>query len=69
MTEIVVPLSLMTCAFLDTAKNRKQAVDTFRKLHRMPDESEIPEALAVSVIEHYYAQNGGKPWLRPKESK
>ncbi len=66
MTQGVVRLSAASCAFLDTARSRRRAVEVFRILHCMSDGSEIPNEVAVQVVEAYYAQNGGKPWLRKK---
>ena len=66
MTQIRIQLSPLTEAFLQTARSRKSAVHTFRALFRTDTGQEIPEDLAVACVERYYAESGGKPWLRRK---
>ncbi|MCA1570769.1 MAG: hypothetical protein LC798_10725 [Chloroflexi bacterium] len=66
-TQVVMPVSPVVDAFLQTAGSRKQAVHVVRSLYRMPDGAEIPETLAVAAVEAYYAGHGGKPWLRKKK--
>ena len=68
MSEIALKVSPLTEAFLQTARSRRAAVEIFRKLYRMPDgTTEIDPALAIEIVEQYYAQCGGKPWLKTKE--
>ena len=65
MTEVVVKMSMLLCAFLDTAKSRKSAVETIKAFYGTEDDP-IPDAVAVQIVEAYYAQHGPKPWLRTK---
>ncbi len=54
MTPVTVRVPLLVCAFLDTAKSRKDAVRAVERLMDVPD----PAAL----VDAYYAQTGGEPW-------
>ncbi len=54
MTPVTVRVPLLVCAFLDTAKSRRDAVRVVERLMNVPD----PAAL----VDAYYAQTGGEPW-------
>jgi len=64
VSQVRVHVTGLVAAFFDTARSRAQAVQFAQRMYRWADGTELSRADATALVEAYYAQAGGEPWLR-----